>query len=242
MAQPWHHSTGTFLFHHFPKFARFWSHFPVVFDRPGRESNEKLTGHHSLLGQTIHAHLHTSQIAPALAHVRRLLLPRNTLPTGGSNSSSGSNRDETAPNTTAPTPSQQARLKQRAATAVLRTLPRSVRSAIFGGTTAVAAKGSQTDLPAAEADPTVRATGVEAVPGGRDAADDEGQDDESMDDPNDPIDDAQRADVEHTLLEPLSDPYLNKHVAIALVELILVRILPEIGEQGVGELMGERLG
>ena len=43
-------------------------------------------------------------------------------------------------------------------------------------------------------------------------------------------------------LDVWGDEYLNKHLGYALLELIVIRILPEIGEQRVEELLRERLG
>ncbi|KAH7049226.1 PXA domain-containing protein [Macrophomina phaseolina] len=44
------------------------------------------------------------------------------------------------------------------------------------------------------------------------------------------------------LLDVLGDPYLNKHLVFGIVELVVVRLLPEMGEMGVEDLIGERLG
>ena len=43
-------------------------------------------------------------------------------------------------------------------------------------------------------------------------------------------------------LDAWGDEYLNKHLGYSILELILVRILPEIGERRVEELLKERLG
>ena len=43
-------------------------------------------------------------------------------------------------------------------------------------------------------------------------------------------------------LEVWGDEYLNKHLGYAILELIVVRVLPELGEQRVEELLKERLG
>lgn len=43
-------------------------------------------------------------------------------------------------------------------------------------------------------------------------------------------------------LEVWGDGYLNRHVAYAVLELVVVRLLPEIGEKGVRNLMETRLG
>jgi len=44
------------------------------------------------------------------------------------------------------------------------------------------------------------------------------------------------------LLDCLDDAYLNKHLVFAISELIVLRLVPELGERGVQELMDERLG
>lgn len=44
------------------------------------------------------------------------------------------------------------------------------------------------------------------------------------------------------LLDCLDDAYLNKHLVFAIVELIMLRLVSELGERGVQELMDERLG
>ncbi|KAH6896553.1 hypothetical protein B0T10DRAFT_454461 [Thelonectria olida] len=44
------------------------------------------------------------------------------------------------------------------------------------------------------------------------------------------------------LLLVLDDEYCNKHLMYGILELILVRLMPELGEKGVVELQEERLG
>lgn len=44
------------------------------------------------------------------------------------------------------------------------------------------------------------------------------------------------------VLGVLGDAYLNKHLVYNIIELIVVRLLPEMGEKGVQELMKERIG
>lgn len=44
------------------------------------------------------------------------------------------------------------------------------------------------------------------------------------------------------LLMVFSDEYCNKHLVYGILELILVRLMPELSEKGVGELWDERLG
>jgi len=44
------------------------------------------------------------------------------------------------------------------------------------------------------------------------------------------------------MLDVLNDAYMNKHLVFGIVELVVVRLLPEVGEKGVEALMKERLG
>ncbi len=43
------------------------------------------------------------------------------------------------------------------------------------------------------------------------------------------------------VLDVFSDPYCNKHLLYGFVELIIVRLMPEIADKGVNELVQERL-
>lgn len=43
------------------------------------------------------------------------------------------------------------------------------------------------------------------------------------------------------LLDVFSDPYLNKHFVFAALELIVVRLFPELAAQTVTELLSEKL-
>jgi len=43
-------------------------------------------------------------------------------------------------------------------------------------------------------------------------------------------------------LDVWGDEYMNKHLAYAVLELIIVRALPELAEKRVEELMKERIG
>ncbi|KAH7328518.1 hypothetical protein B0I35DRAFT_403872 [Stachybotrys elegans] len=57
----------------------------------------------------------------------------------------------------------------------------------------------------------------------------------------DPGDEAMVDEVEG-LLMVLSDEYCNKHLMYGILELILVRLMPELSEKSVVELWDERLG
>lgn len=43
------------------------------------------------------------------------------------------------------------------------------------------------------------------------------------------------------VLNTFSDPYCNKHLIYGIIELVLVRLMPELAEKGVEELLAERL-
>lgn len=43
-------------------------------------------------------------------------------------------------------------------------------------------------------------------------------------------------------LDIVGDEYLNKHLVVRIVELVVVSIMPELAEQGAEELLMERLG
>src|ERR1700709_2723432 len=43
------------------------------------------------------------------------------------------------------------------------------------------------------------------------------------------------------VLNMFDDSYCNKHLLYSVVELIIVRLMPELSEKGVGELLEERL-
>ncbi|OLN93925.1 hypothetical protein CCHL11_03483 [Colletotrichum chlorophyti] len=56
-------------------------------------------------------------------------------------------------------------------------------------------------------------------------------------------DDQQRmlSEIEEGILDIFSDEYCNKHLVYSVLELILVRLMPELAEKGVVELWEERL-
>ena len=51
----------------------------------------------------------------------------------------------------------------------------------------------------------------------------------------------QRVKEVEEVLNVFDDSYCNKHLLYGVVELIIVRLIPELGEKGVEELLGERL-
>ncbi|GKT43917.1 uncharacterized protein ColSpa_04098 [Colletotrichum spaethianum] len=49
------------------------------------------------------------------------------------------------------------------------------------------------------------------------------------------------SEIEDGILDVFSDEYCNKHLVYSILELILVRLMPELAEKGVVELWEERL-
>jgi hypothetical protein len=52
----------------------------------------------------------------------------------------------------------------------------------------------------------------------------------------------EQLDVVEGWLDVLGDPYLNRHLVFAVMELCVVRVLPELAEKGPREVIEERLG
>jgi len=48
-------------------------------------------------------------------------------------------------------------------------------------------------------------------------------------------------EIDRSVLDVFSDAYCNKHLIYGIVELVLVRLMPELAERGVGELWAERI-
>jgi hypothetical protein len=49
------------------------------------------------------------------------------------------------------------------------------------------------------------------------------------------------AEIETGIVDIFSDAYCNKHLVYSILELVLLRLVPELAEKGVGELWEERL-
>ena len=65
------------------------------------------------------------------------------------------------------------------------------------------------------------------------------EDGDAGDDPND--DGEILEEIERGILDVFGDAYGNKHLVYGMLELILVRLLPEMTEKGVLELLAERV-
>ncbi|KAK3302133.1 uncharacterized protein B0T15DRAFT_293647 [Chaetomium strumarium] len=72
-----------------------------------------------------------------------------------------------------------------------------------------------------------------------------GEDGDGVDDDTDADADAEDEvileEIERTILDVFSDAYCNKHLVYSILELILVRLLPELTEKRVWELWEERV-
>ncbi|KAL2259465.1 hypothetical protein VTK26DRAFT_6847 [Humicola hyalothermophila] len=74
-----------------------------------------------------------------------------------------------------------------------------------------------------------------------DNGDDHDDDDDDDDDDDHDDDDEILDEIERGILDVFGDAYCNKHLVYAALELILVRLLPELAEKGVSELWAERV-
>ena len=57
----------------------------------------------------------------------------------------------------------------------------------------------------------------------------------------DPDEAAVQLEIESSVIDVFSDAYCNKHLVYGILELVLVRLMPELGEKGIVELWDERL-
>ena len=111
---------------------------------------------------------------------------------------------------------------------------------------AYAAHAGDDHAAAASASATATGTTTAAAHAFCDSAeeiDDQGQGPEVVDE-NDDDDENEETilkEIEEGILDVFSDAYLNKHLIYSMLELIVVRLIPEMAEKRVSELLGERL-
>jgi hypothetical protein len=72
------------------------------------------------------------------------------------------------------------------------------------------------------------------------ASDDDGEDNKGKH-PPDEDDEEILQEIERRILDVFSDAYCNKHLVYGMLELVLVRLLPELTEKGVLQLWEERI-
>lgn len=128
-----------------------------------------------------------------------------------------------APGDSTPSPSEIAAIKRQCATDILSLIPESIARAFFSGNaenqandhTTNARNGSSHD----EISPFTS----------------KGSSQDSTADAEELLE-----AIESDLLDPFSDAYCNKHLIYAIVELVLIKLIPELSEQSVSNLMEER--
>ncbi|SPQ22433.1 db46d445-5140-46bf-a428-92aab25c8e11 [Thermothielavioides terrestris] len=70
--------------------------------------------------------------------------------------------------------------------------------------------------------------------------DDDGEDNKGKHTPDEDDEEILR-EIERRILDVFSDAYCNKHLVYSMLELVLVRLLPELTEKGVLQLWEERI-
>lgn len=123
-------------------------------------------------------------------------------------------------------------LRRKCASALWALVPRSLGQLYFGGSGSswLAAWFSKSGSPMAPRSPRSGPTSDSSdSSGGRGAS--------RGDDPGAHI----IAEIETGILDVFGDPYCNKHLMYSALELVLVRLMPELAEKGIVELWEERL-
>lgn len=170
-----------------------------------------------LLSDTIHRHILDPAILPtALRNLRGALFPNNAMGT----------------QTLFPPESDQElrALRRKCASALWALVPQGVGKLYFGGSGSswLAAWFSKSVSSVSPGPPRSVPIGGHDSGGTGDGLD-EGLDERII------------AEIENDILDVFSDPYCNKHLMYSALELVLVRLMPELAEKGVVELWEERL-
>jgi hypothetical protein len=176
----------------------------------------------------------TPEIVPTvLLAARTTLFPSNSRPNAAPNEKPAAqqhqqskigNVDSTPQETqskagTAPSAPEIAAIKRQCATDILSLFPRSIAHAFFRGTLG----GGDT------AELMINHDDVDATTATSSMVDDDNETTELL-----------LEAIETDLLDPFSDAYCNKHLIFAIIESVLVKLLPELSERGITELMEER--
>jgi hypothetical protein len=119
---------------------------------------------------------------------------------------------------TAPSAPEIAAIKRQCATDILSLFPPSIAQAFFRGTVG----GDTAEL-------MINHDDVDATTATSSVVDDDDETTELL-----------LEVIETDLLDPFSDAYCNKHLIFAIIESVLVKLLPELSERGIIELMEER--
>lgn len=174
---------------------------------------------HRLFSHTVHTHLlEPSHLPSLLRAIRGALFPNNA--PGVSTLVAPSSDDELRA------------LRRRCASALLALVPRWLARLYLGGrglalssprggaATAAAPSAAQRQPPGAQ---TPAAAGTA---GGGEA---DGETERVL------------AEIEEGIIDVFSDDYCNRHLLYGVLELVLVRLMPELADKGIAELWEERL-
>ncbi|KAJ0324177.1 hypothetical protein COL5a_007842 [Colletotrichum fioriniae] len=187
-----------------------------------------------LISHTIHQRLLDAAYLPTvLRSIRAALFPNN------------------APGVStlvAPSSDEQLRaLRRRCASAMLASIPPWLTGLYLGGRGLGFRWRSGPDSRAGAGDDAAAALAMSEseadVPGRGGATNDNRTNDLGNGSKGDEDENQQRmlAEIEEGILDIFSDEYCNKHLVYSILELILVRLMPELAEKGVVELWEERL-
>ncbi|TEA16719.1 PXA domain protein 1 [Colletotrichum sidae] len=194
-----------------------------------------------LLSHTIHQRiLDAAHLPMLLRSVRAALFPNNA--PGVSTLKAPSSDEELRA------------LRSRSASALLGTVPPWLARLYLGGRRpgprwrsgpeSTGAAKERADASEGDTGATSRDENVEAV--ATSSSEGKGMDDESgtiSPRGGDGVEDQQQmlSDIEEGILDLFSDEYCNKHLIYGMLELVLVRLFPELAEKGTAELLQERL-
>ncbi|KXH30852.1 PXA domain-containing protein [Colletotrichum simmondsii] len=186
-----------------------------------------------LISHTIHQRLLDATLLPTiLRSIRAALFPNNA--PGVSTLVAPSSEEELRA------------LRRRCASAMLASIPPWLAGLYLGGRGfGFRWRSGPESRPGADdvAAPLAMSEGEADIPGRGDATNGNRTNDLGNKSKEDEDEDQQRmlAEIEEGILDIFSDEYCNKHLVYSILELILVRLMPELAEKGVVELWEERL-
>ncbi|KAK1537392.1 uncharacterized protein CCOS01_02712, partial [Colletotrichum costaricense] len=186
-----------------------------------------------LISHTIHQRLLDAALLPTiLRSIRAALFPNNA--PGVSTLAAPSSDEELRS------------LRRRCASAMLASIPPWLAGLYLGGRgLGFRWRSGPESRPGAadDAAPLPMSESEADVPGRGDATNGNRTNDLGNESKENEDEDQQRmlAEIEESILDIFSDEYCNKHLVYSILELILVRLMPELVEKGVVELWEERL-
>lgn len=181
---------------------------------------------------TLSTHTPTSSAAAEVG------VPSNTSITGKRDVNASSAEKEVGPQSARPSAPEIAAIKRHCAVSLLALIPRPVARRFFGGAT------SSSNNHRVSIDNKDQPNGYNNGHSGHSKVNDSQKRQESGPAPCG-SDGAEEeafliAAIESELLDLLTDEYCNKHLVYSIIETVLVRLVPELAERSVGELMEDR--